>query len=79
MLIDSTGLGFSIRDGELLVHYPTRRVGASDADSDDHSPGSHYGAGTPIGPIPTSYMVDPPNAITAERSRLWEQLRRAAD
>lgn len=75
MLTDSTGLGFTIRGGEILVHYPTRVT--DDAQHEDGAPVAthHYEAGWPIGPVPASYALDPPNAITAERVQLWGALR----
>ena len=75
MLIDSTGLGYTIRGDEIHVHYPTRVM--DDAPRADGAPlgTSRYEAGWPIGAIPASYAVDPPNAITAERVRLWSALR----
>lgn len=60
MAIDSAGLGYTSRRGEIWVHYPT---------------GGEYQAGWPIGPLPDSYLTDPPNAVTAERVRLWLDLR----
>ena len=79
MLIDSTGLGYTIRRGEILVHYPMRV--ASDGQQEDGAPGTdnRYGAGWPIGAIPEWYAADPPNAITAERVRLWAQLQQVED
>ncbi|MEO6864635.1 MAG: hypothetical protein ABI229_04205 [Gemmatimonadaceae bacterium] len=79
MLFDSTGLGFTIRDGQILVHYPTRRTAASGNASDDGEGRESHGTGTPIGPIPEWYTFDPPNDITAERVRLWQELRQLAD
>ena len=75
MLIDSTGLGYSIRGGEILVHYPTRLL--EETQDDDGAPVNlqRYEAGWSIGPVPAAYSVDPPNAITAERVRLWTELR----
>jgi hypothetical protein len=73
MLIDSTGLGYTARGGEIMLHYPPRAGrdarggGALDAEQD-------YVAGWPIGPFPAWYWRDPPNAITAERVRLWAEL-----
>jgi hypothetical protein len=79
MLIDSTGLGYTIRRGEILVHYPTRA--AKEGQQDDAASGTahHYGVGWPIGPIPSWYAESPPNAITAERVKLWAQLQPAED
>ena len=79
MLIDSTGLGFTIRRGEILVHYPMSA--ASDGQQKDGAPGTgnRYGAGWPIGEVPEWYATDPPNAITAERVRLWAQLQQAEE
>ncbi len=73
MLIDSTGLGYTARGGEIMVHYPTRAVQAargSGASGTEHD----YIAGCPIGPVPTRYWLEAPNAITAERVRLWATL-----
>jgi len=75
MLIDSTGLGYTIRSGEILVHYPTHRAVDAERTHSDTTTNSRDGVGWPIGPIPASYALDPPNAITAERMRLWEELR----
>ncbi len=78
MLIDSTGLGYTARGGEIMVHYPTRVVheargsGVSGTVQD-------YLAGWPIGSVPTRYWLEPPNAITAERARLWASLLAALD
>ncbi len=33
-----------------------------------------YGAAFAIGPIPESYLTDPPNAITGERVAIWQGL-----
>jgi hypothetical protein len=74
MLIDSTGLGYSARRGEILVHYPTGASGESVRQDDAPEADRQYTAGWPIGPIPESYILDPPNAITAERVKLWTTL-----
>jgi hypothetical protein len=74
MLIDSTGLGYTIRHSGIFVHYPTRTV-IEGQQQDGASANPHrFEAGWPIGPIPPAYMADPPNAITAERVGLWKQL-----
>jgi hypothetical protein len=67
VLIDPTGLGYTIQRGEILVHYPA------------HSPEHPHGAGWPIGPVPATYALDPPNAITAARMTLWTELRKTAE
>lgn len=79
MLTDSTGLGYTIRRGEILVHYPTRA--ATDGSQSESVPGSshRYEAGWPIGAIPAMYALEPPNAITAERVRLWTELQTSPD
>ena len=79
MLVDSTGLGFTIRDGQILVHYPMRRTAAAGNASDDGPGRESHGAATPIGPIPEWYAFDPPNDITAERVHLWQRLRQLTD
>ena len=61
---DSAGLTYSCRGGEIWVHYPAR--GSTVPGSND--------PGWPIGPIPAFYATHPPNAITAERVRLWRSL-----
>lgn len=69
MILDSVGLGYHAKDGEIFVHYPHR----------DAAGVITYGAGFPIGPIPDSYWTSPPNEATAERVAIWrELLRRAA-
>lgn len=74
MLIDSTGLGYTTRHGEILVHYPMR-IASGDAQPDGVADAaSTYASGWPIDPIPEWYEADPPNAITAERVQLWKQL-----
>lgn len=75
MLIDSTDVGYTVRGGEILVHYPTH--GSADAvqSGSEAAMQSNHSVGWPIGPIPASYALEPPNAITAERVRLWEELR----
>jgi hypothetical protein len=75
MLIDSTGLGYTIRGGEILVHYPARL--ADETRDKGGVPGTvrRYEAGWPIGSIPATYASAPPNAITAERVRLWTELQ----
>jgi hypothetical protein len=60
VLTDSVGLGYTCERGEIHVHYP--------------QPDGGYGSGFPIGPIPQEYFACPPNAITAERARLWRRL-----
>ncbi|HXF24115.1 MAG TPA: hypothetical protein VN602_06330 [Gemmatimonadaceae bacterium] len=78
MLIDSTGLGYTARGVEIMVHYPTRALqeargsGVSGTVQD-------YLAGWPIGSVPTRYWLEPPNAITAERIRLWATLLAPVD
>ena len=78
ILIDSTGLGYSARDRQIMVHYPTRALrdargnGASCVELD-------YNTSWPIGPVPPSYGLEPPNAITAERVALWAALLAAAN
>jgi hypothetical protein len=37
-----------------------------------------YGAAFSIGPVPASYLTDPPNAITRERVALWQGLLAAS-
>lgn len=64
MEIDSVGLGFNAEGTAVIVHYPVRQPDGQ----------SRYGAGFPIGPIPSLYYESPPNAITAERVRLWKRL-----
>jgi hypothetical protein len=66
---DSSGLGYTSHHGEIWVHYPTRAVNRESGMRGRHGPG------WPIGPIPAAYASDPPNAITAERMRLWTALR----
>ena len=61
--VDSTGLRYTVSDGHLYVSYPHR--------GDGHVV---YGAGLAIGPVPTTYWTDPPNAITSERATLWAAL-----
>ena len=60
---DSTGLCYTLRDGQLYVSYPHR----SDGDV-------AYGTGFVVGPVPPMYWTDPPNAITRERAGLWAVL-----
>lgn len=60
VLKDSVGLAYTCERGEILVHYP--------------QPDGGYGSGFPIGPIPPEYFERAPNAITAERVRLWQRL-----
>ena len=61
--IDSTGLRYTVRHGQLYVSYPHR----------DHGQGS-WGTGFAIGPIPPTYWTDAPNAVTRERAALWRDL-----
>ena len=62
--LDSVGLSYTVRDGQIYVSYPSGRAAVDSA----------RGTGFPIGPIPPAYWVDPPNAITAERVALWAAL-----
>lgn len=78
MLIDSTGLGYTARGGEIMVHYPTRAVQAARGSGDSGTEHDHT-AGWPIGPVPTRYSLEPPNAITAERVGLWATLLATAN
>lgn len=64
MVFDSVGLGYTTAHGEIVVHYPHH----------DRSGQSRYGGGFPIGPVPASYWVSPPNEITSERAALWREL-----
>lgn len=64
MEFDSAGLGFTLQGAGVFVHYPVRRPDGR----------TTFGGGFPIGPVPSAYYGNPPNAITAERVRLWEQL-----
>ena len=61
--VDSTGLRYAVRNGQLQVCYPHRR--------DD--PGA-WGSWFAIGPIPAEYWVSAPNPITRERTALWADL-----
>lgn len=58
--VDSTGLRYTVREGQLYVSYPHR--------DDGHG---IYGSGFPVGPIPAVYWTAAPNAITRERVALW--------
>lgn len=64
MNFDSVGLGFTLQGAGVFVHYPVRQPDGR----------TTYGGEFPIGPIPATYHENPPNAITAERVRLWERL-----
>jgi len=64
VIFDSVGLGYTAVAGQVLVHYPRRAADGS----------REYGAGFPIGDIPSWYWTDPPNDITAERITLWREL-----
>jgi hypothetical protein len=61
--VDSTGLRYTVRDGQLHVSYPHRDAGHG-----------VYGSGFAVGPIPPTYWTAPPNAITRERAALWAAL-----
>ncbi len=60
VLTDSVGLAYTCERGVIYVHYP--------------QPDGGYGSGFPVAPIPPEYFERPPNAITAERVRLWRML-----
>jgi hypothetical protein len=64
MRFDSAGLGYTARDSQIVVHYPTK--------GPDGRPS--YGGGFPIGPIPEHYRRAPPSRISAERVALWDEL-----
>jgi hypothetical protein len=64
MRFDSVHLGYTATERGIVVHYPHRSAGGSLV----------YGSGFPIGAIPPSYWSAPPNPITAERVRIWEEL-----
>ena len=59
MRFDSVGLGYTARDGEIFVHYPTTRPDGT----------RDYANSFPIGLIPEHYRTAPPSKITAERVR----------
>jgi hypothetical protein len=61
--VDSTGLRYTVRHGQLYVSYPHRNAGH----------GGH-GTGFAIGPIPPAYRTSAPNEITRERVALWMDL-----
>lgn len=73
MLFDSVGLGYTARDGLVYVSYPAARHVSRVAGGEELTAAS-YGGGFPVGPVPSSYWVRPPNAITAERVGLWRTL-----
>lgn len=79
MLTDSTGLGFTARNGEILVHYPLRTAASGSHKGDKSHADRDYAPGWPIGPVPAWYAIDPPNAITAERTQLWARLHADAE
>ena len=60
---DSTGLRYTVRDGQLHVSYPHRAAGHGG-----------YGSSFAVGPIPPTYWTAAPNAITRERVALWAVL-----
>ena len=62
--LDSVGLSYSVRDGQIYVSYPVGRAAVEPL----------HRMGFPIGTLPPAYLTDPPNAITAERVALWAAL-----
>lgn len=66
MVADSVGLAYTASGGRIIVHYPVPEP--------DRKPGSRYGTGFDIGPIPESYWRDPPNEMTRERAAIWRKL-----
>jgi hypothetical protein len=61
---DAVGRGYLVHGGELHVSYP-HREGDGEVT---------YGSGFALGPLPSTYWTEPPNAITAARVALWTAL-----
>ena len=64
MRFDSVQVGFTASARGIVVHYPHRSASGA----------LTYGSGFPIGAIPPNYWSEPPNPITAERVRIWQEL-----